>query len=109
MSIAAYIDEPINEKEDNFYIPVSTENFFKLYWKPGCEALNLRWVSLFDVGVDITKDDVSEVISELKQLQIWFEQNLSNEQTKHLKERIELLISNLPSIFERDDVSLFIG
>ena len=109
MSIAAYIDEPVNEKEDNFYIPISTEKFFKSYWKPGCEALDLQWVTLFDVGVDITKEYVSDVIMELEQLQTWSEQNLSDEQVKHIKERIELLKKHLPSIFERDDVSLFIG
>lgn len=109
MSVAAFINDPINEEEDNLYIPIASENFFVSYWKPACQALDLKWIPLFNIGIDITKENLPEIISELTKLQDWAKQNLSDEKSEHIRERIELLIRQFPSIFKRDDVSLFIG
>ena len=73
------------------------------YWKPACQALDLKWITLFNIGIDITKEDLPEIISELKRLQDWSEQNLSIEEAEHIKERIELLTGKFTSIFTRDD------
>lgn len=109
MSIAVFVDEPINEDEKSFYLPVASENFFNSCWKPGCKTLNLQLVSRFDRGINITQINITEIISELNQLQAWAEQNLSGENKKHITERIKTLIDRLPSIFERENMSVFIG
>ena len=109
MSVAVYINDPINEEESNLYIPIASENFFLSCWKPACQALDLKWIPLFNIGIDVTQEHLPEIISELKKLKDWSEQNLDSEEYGQIGERIELLIGKFPSIFKRNDVSLFIG
>jgi hypothetical protein len=79
MSISAVINNPITEDESKFYVPVSTETFFDECWYPGCEALNLKWISAFSYGVDIEKENFSEVELELIRLRKWAGEYLSDE------------------------------
>lgn len=109
MSIAAYINDPIDEEESNLYIPIASENFFLSCWKPACQALNLKWIPLFNIGIDVTEEYLPEIISELEKLQDWSEQNLDSKEYEQIRKRIELLIEKFPIIFKRNDISLFIG
>jgi hypothetical protein len=109
MSISAVINNPITEDESKFYVPVSTETFFDECWHPGCEALNLKWISAFSYGVDIEKKDVPEVKSELIRLRDWAIEYLQDEERTHLIERLDTLMDKISKSFIRDDLSIFIG
>jgi hypothetical protein len=109
MSISIVINNPVTEDESKFYIPVSTETFFDECWRPGCEALNLKWIPAFSYGVDIEKENLSEVKSELTKLRDWASKYLSDEKKIHLVKRLDLLSERISQLFTRDDVSIFIG
>lgn len=109
MSVAAFINNAINEEEETFYLPVSSERFFNSYWLPACEELNLRWIPCFSPGIDIYKEDLPEVIAEINQVKSWALDNLSGTDLEYMTKRIDLLVTQLPSIFTREGISVFIG
>lgn len=110
MTIGAFILNPQNDFERNFFIPVATESFYKEGWLPVIESLGLQWTNLFTTGVDIEKEDVSVVIDELIQIKEWVERNIKKvEQREKWIERIEILKVKLPKAFQREDVVVYIG
>ena len=109
MSVAAFINNAINDEEEKFYLPVSSESFFYSHWLPACELLNLRLVPCFAFGIDIYKENLLEVIAELNQLKAWTLKNLSGSDLEYMTKRIDLLITKLPLVFTRDGISVFIG
>jgi len=109
MSIAAMILNSENEFEKKFYIPVASEAFFEECWIPAIEELNLEWVNVFSVGLDMEKEDLPFVIKELTQIKKWAKTNLPNEKQDKIIERIELLEAELPITFQREGAVVFIG
>ncbi|MFD2328949.1 hypothetical protein ACFSR7_06775 [Cohnella sp. GCM10020058] len=109
MSVAAFILEPTNEFEKAFSIPVSTEAFFYECWVPAIKAMNLKWVEHFSWGVDIRKEDLEDVITELLQVREWSFHNLLETQLTYILYRTDLLITMLPTAFRRENAVVFIG
>ncbi|WP_040952709.1 hypothetical protein [Gorillibacterium massiliense] len=106
MSVAAIIIEP---KDTQFYVPVSNEAFFQNCWVPAIKELNLKLISLFNPGLDLTKKDLSHLIEELELLINWAEVNLENDDFNYMKRRIDFLIVRLIEVFTSDEVIVFIG
>lgn len=109
MSVGAYVNNPQNDQEKKFFIPVSSERFFNSYWLPACEVLDLRWIKCFSPGISIFKEDILEVIRELNRLKDWAIKNLADKDLVYMTKRIDLLVTQLPLVFTRDDLSVFIG
>ena len=76
MSVLAFVLKPINDYEKHLSIPVASEPFFTKYWIPAVKELKLEWVATFSVGIDITKDDLPNVVGELLQIKEWAKTNL---------------------------------
>lgn len=106
MSIAAIIIKP---EDTNFYVPVSTEAFFQRCWLPAIKELNLKIISLFNPGLDLTKNDLFHLVEELEVIKKWAEVNLNNDDFNYLKRRIDFLIVNLIEVFNSDEAIVFIG
>ncbi len=104
MSIAAFIDNPKTEEEKSFYIPIATEQSFTSFWKPACERLGLQWIPSFAIGIDISREDLQNVLIEFSQIREWFQENLSDVESKQVVERVDILLKELPSIFSREDI-----
>lgn len=120
MSVALMISNPITDEEDKYYIPISTEKTFEDYWNPIIEQLNLRWAKYFQIGVEIEKQNLDEVIKELKEIENWIITNwitkyvntkISNEIRELMLERLENLEKELTKIFNssRSDIKIYIG
>ncbi|MCU6792106.1 hypothetical protein OB236_08200 [Paenibacillus sp. WQ 127069] len=109
MSVLAFILEPVNDYEKKFAIPLATEIFFIDYWIPAISELELKWSAHFSTGIDITCDDLPQVISELRLIKEWGIQHLAEDNRKHMTDRIELLIRKLPEAFQREGTVVFIG
>ena len=109
MSVGVYINNPLNEENLKFYVPVSSEKFFKSCWLPACELLNLRWIPCFGSGINIYKEDLPEIKAEIDRLKVWARKNLSDTNLKYMIERLNLLDDKLPLAFTREDSSVYIG
>lgn len=109
MSIGAFIEKPNNNIEGNFYTPIATEAFFKKCWMPAIEALNLQWLKLFPIGLSLSKENISNIVSELELLNKWVKANLNEEEQKHIHERITGLEQMLEKAIVLEDVIVFIG
>ena len=111
MSVFGFILNPENEFEKSIGIPVATEKFFNEYWLPAAEELGLKWIPTFSVGMDVTKEDLAEVIHELYQLKRWAKANLHLRRADqdYMITRIELLEEKLPQAFRRENAVMFIG
>lgn len=86
MSVLAFISTPQNEYEKSFAVPVATERIFCDCWVPTINALNLKWVTLFSSGIEITEEDLNQVIPELLKVKIWAQHNLSGGYKLHITE-----------------------
>lgn len=124
MSVALMISNPITDEEDKYYIPISTEKIFDDYWNPIIEQLDLRWAKYFQTGVEIEKQNLDEVIKELKKIENWIIKNwkrkyeynkisneISNEIRELMLERLENLENELTKILNtsRSDIKVYIG
>jgi hypothetical protein len=83
LSIAAMIIEP---KDRNFYVPVSTEAFFRSCWVPAIKELQVELISFFDPGLDLIKKDLPDLINELN-----------------------ILTGELIEAFKEEDIIIYIG
>lgn len=109
MSVSAFILEPQNEFEKSFNIPVATEVFFNECWMPAVEELGLKWVEIFLTGIDVTKEDLPSVLSELSQIKEWAKNHLKQDNMEHMIKRIEILEDKLPQAYQRENAVVFIG
>ena len=73
MSIGIIIDEPKNEKEQLFFIPVATEEVFSSYWLKASNELQLSWIPIFETGILIEKEDIPAILRELGLVKEWIE------------------------------------
>jgi len=91
------------------YVPVATQDTFKRHWVPGCEALGLKWVPLFETGIPLEVVDLPVVLQELRVLESWTQQH-APESGALIAERLARLISELSALVgSLDGVELFIG
>jgi hypothetical protein len=70
MSVALLItmqDDP----EARRLVPVATQQIFRDHWMRGCRDLGLRWVPQFETGIPLSKDDIPEVLEDLRVLRLW--------------------------------------
>ena len=109
MSISVIIDNPTLEKHEKVNIPVATERVFQEYWKPGCKALGLQWIQLFPLGVEISTDELEDILTELAQFREWAIHNLAPDTLSHVLERIDRLVVELPVILSEPGTKVFIG
>lgn len=114
------ISNPITDEEHKYYIPISTEKIFEDYWNPIIEQLDLRWAKYFQIGVEIEKQNLDEVIKELKKIENWIIKNwikkfeytkISNKIRELMLERLENLEYELTKILNtyRSDIKVYIG
>jgi len=90
-------------------VPVATQDVFKRYWLPASEALGLQWVPLFETGIPLAKEDVPDVLQELRALDGWIRQS-APETAAVIGARLERLITELTGLAENlEQVEVFIG
>ena len=90
-------------------VPVATQDVFKRYWLPGSEALGLKWVPLFETGIPLGKDDIPDVLQELRALHSWTRVQ-APETGAMIGARLERLITELSALVESlEQVEVFIG
>lgn len=111
MSVSLMISNPINDKEKNFYLPISTERVFQDHWMPIITELDLEWVGFFQSGIELEKEDIGLVLKELEKMQNWIITYKDNEQEEQMIERLkslnEILIEFLNN--SRKDIKIYIG
>ena len=94
-------------------VPISTEQVFSDFWQPACAKLNLRWVPLFQVGLDIEKEDILPILEELNQLKEYFNSPIEFEgdtdDLLYITSRIDNLIKALTEMLDTEGQNLFIG
>ena len=110
MSVALTIDDPVNEEEKNYYLPIATERVYKEVWRSAARAFNLSLVDEISVCLDIDEDNVSGFVDELREVVRWSVDNCSKDQSESIKERVAFLIAEITRLMEsRDDLSFSIG
>ena len=102
---------PENEFEKNISIPVANEDFFNKFWLPAAEELGLKWIPAFSAGMDVTKEDVPDILDELNELKKWAtaSSKLNQDEKKYMITRIEIFEETLPQAFRRENAVMFIG
>lgn len=109
MAISVQIDDPQNDFERPFYIPVASLSFFRECWLPGIRELGLSWTELFESGVDVTEKELPIILDELEQLKKWADLNLKGIKKEYFFDRVDPLIERLPTAFQRKDAVIYIG
>jgi hypothetical protein len=112
MSVSLLIEYP-DANNSSRMIPISTEDFFKTYWLPLAKSLELPWVQMFETGVIITLEDLPVVLNELKLMKEFVLHepypNITQGVLDHIVGRINLLVSELNSTKNSDNLSIYIG
>ena len=108
MSVSAFIPDPVNKEELGFNVPVASEAFFKSYWEPAAEELGLQWVPIFSTGIDVSLEDLPDVLDELNRLKQWASRRGGVEMEQMLS-RLDLLITQLPQAYRREGAVVYIG
>ncbi|MBM7543285.1 hypothetical protein [Amphibacillus cookii] len=110
MSIGIIIDEPKNEKEQLFFIPVATEEVFSSYWLKASNELQLSWVPIFETGIVIEKENMSVILRELGLVKEWIEKNVRDIDAKiDLEIRLDYILETLPKAFADENIKLYVG
>ena len=99
----------VEDPHGDFYIPVAAESTFRDYWIPGCEALQLQWVPLFQTGIPVRCEHIPAVIAELEQLRVWMTQHPDQEMAEHLLGRMDRLLAELQRLQHHPELDVFIG
>lgn len=112
MSVSLLITKNGSSDQDRI-IPIATESMFSDLWIPAALQLKLRYVPLFQSGLFIEREDISEVIAELISLRSFFAQHLGikdlNDLSVHLISRIDSLIDNLLQLEKDTAATIYIG
>lgn len=106
MSISAFIQNPQNDEEESFSVPVASENTFAQRWEPIIEELELQWLPLFSSGIDLDEIDLKDVLAELDQFKSAYIDKYGNDE---VIERADLLSNSLRKVFSRSGLKVFIG
>jgi hypothetical protein len=89
-------------------VPIATHDVFRRHWAPACEALELRWVPLFETGLPLEREDIADVLAELEAIKRWSEQH--PETGAAIGERLDRLIAELRALQDSSDVhEIYIG
>lgn len=111
VSVSLIISNPVNEEENNFNVPISTERVFQDFWMPIIEELDLKWARCFQSGIEIEKEDLDFVLKDLAEMQTWIIINMDNERGVQMVGRIKNLCQGLECVFKegRNDIKVYIG
>lgn len=90
-------------------LPIATEAAFQKYWQPGCAALHLQWIPLFQAGFPLKQEDISLVIGELVQLKMWLSRNEGAAVPRDVVARIDLLVQTLQELCGESQAEVYIG
>jgi hypothetical protein len=108
MSIGLMLEYEAPTKNRDF-VPIATEAMFHKYWQPGCAALHLQWVPLFQTGLPLRQEDISSVIDELVRLQHWLSCQIETAVPQTVILRIKQLIQALQKASGDSQVDIYIG
>ena len=61
MSVCLMVSNPISKEEDEFYVPIATEQVFQEFWMPIVEMLDLQWVKCFQSGIEVGKENFRSI------------------------------------------------
>ncbi len=111
MSVSLIISNPVNRREENFNVPISTEKVFQEYWMPIIDELDLKWARCFQSGIEIEKEDLEFVLKDLIDIQEWLVKNMNNERGTQMTDRLQNLCQELIGVFNnsRSDIKAYIG
>ena len=111
MSVSLMISNPINENEEYFHLPISTERIFEDHWMPIITELDLKWARCFQGGIELDKEDIKEVLKELDKMQKWITIYKNNDRGKHMLERLKNVNVALLDFINnsRGDLKIYIG
>jgi hypothetical protein len=90
-------------------VPIATEEAFRKYWQPGCAALHLRRVPLFQTGLPLQQEDSSSVIEELVLLKEWLSCRMKTDVPQAVVRRIDHLIQALHKVQGDTQVAVYVG
>ena len=95
--------ERVNGRESDRLVPVSTEKIFYEDWYPIIEQEGYEWLRMMAGGFTITKENLAEVLGELRQLQSAIPRyyNFSHEHYLYITQRLALLIETLESLADQ--------
>ena len=105
MSVGLLIISKSNPEQRDL-IPIAPQKIFTSKWLPGCVALNLEWVPLFETGIPVDSSNVVPILRELDLLQQWMSERVDY---AYEVERISRLIRELEKTRTQDDLDIFVG
>ena len=108
MSIGLLLEYTVPTKKSGF-VPIATEEAFHTYWQPGCAALHLQWVPLFQTGLPLQQEEISLIIEELVLLKQWLSGQIETGVPQVVVVRIEQLIQALQKVQGDSQVTMYIG
>lgn len=111
MSVCLMVSNPINEDEDEFYVPIASEQVFREFWMPVIQTLDLQWAKCFQSGIEVGKENFRSILKELEEIKIWISKNMNDERGKQIIKRLDNLRKELIALLEnaREDVKVYIG
>lgn len=109
MSVGAYILEPKDLVFAGLYTPIATEKVFEQLWLPAVEELDLQFVKWFSLGIDVTKENLLEVKSELHMVTEWLDGKYEVDIRNFMTARIKNLEAMLDKAFALGAEIVFIG
>ena len=107
MSVAVLV-EYHTEGREPLYLPLGSEGPFWRYWLAAAKKLSLTWVPLFESGIDVPVEHLWEVVGELRQIRVEFEQR-GDATGERLLERIDFAISALSKVNLDEVAEIYIG
>ena len=108
MSISLIVEFEVPTQKSRI-LPIATEAAFQKYWQPGCAALHLQWIPLFQAGFPLKQEDISSVIGELVQLKTWLSRNEGAAVPQDVVARIDLLVQKLQELCGESQAEVYIG
>lgn len=105
MSVGLLITSKSNPSHREL-IPVAAQQIFTSRWLPGCSALKLEWVPLFETGIVVDSSNANAILEELHLLREWMAQRIGYE---YESERISRLIDGVEQARTKPDLDIFIG
>ncbi|MGI0118327.1 hypothetical protein [Zooshikella sp. RANM57] len=110
MSVELSIDNPANDEEATYIIPIAAERIFKQVWHAAAIEYNLPLVEHISICLVVDKNNVDQFLSELKQVLSWAEENTDPVLYQSISTRINRLLKEIPDLMnKRSDVILSIG
>jgi hypothetical protein len=110
MSISLFFVNPSNGYERGFNVPVATEDVYRRMWVPKATKLKLELILMFELGVEIARENFPKIVSELSLLNVDFQREAQNEERVQITQRIERLVEELRKVYEENpNARMYIG